>query len=102
MNPSNPPHPATTNSVASLTPEAAGDRTLKFPVFIFSSYPTINPFILFASWAHQSMHYLPEILLGLIGENATWKLASGFNKVKVKSLKDRDKNLVDHYHPDGI
>jgi hypothetical protein len=43
------------------------------------------------------MHHLTENLLGLIEENATWKVAFGFNKGEVKSVKNGGKKIVDHY-----
>jgi hypothetical protein len=42
------------------------DRTVKYVVFIFSFHTMVNSFILLCSWAHESMHYLTENLLGLI------------------------------------
>jgi hypothetical protein len=61
----------TRKQVESATARAVDDRAIKYGVFIFSSYTMVNSFILFRSWARQSMHALTENLLGLIEENAT-------------------------------
>ena len=43
------------------------------------------------------MHYLTDNLLGLIEDNATWKVAFGFNKGDVKLVNSGGKKIVEHH-----
>jgi len=43
------------------------------------------------------MHYLTDKLLGLIEENAMWKVAFGFNKGDVKLVNSGGKKIVEHH-----
>ena len=43
------------------------------------------------------MHYLTDKLLGLIEENATWKVAFGFNKGDVKLVNSGGKKIIEHH-----
>lgn len=43
------------------------------------------------------MHYLTDSLLGLIEENATWKVVFGLDKGRVQAVKTGGKKLVEHH-----
>jgi hypothetical protein len=43
------------------------------------------------------MHYLTDSLLGLIEENATWKVAFGFDKGDNQKVKTGGKKLTEHH-----
>jgi hypothetical protein len=43
------------------------------------------------------MHYLTDSLLGLVEDNATWKVAFGFDKGKVQQVKTGGKKLTEHH-----
>jgi hypothetical protein len=43
------------------------------------------------------MHYLTDSLLGLIKENVTWKVASGFDKGNNQKVKTGGKKLTEHH-----
>jgi hypothetical protein len=49
------------------------------------------------SWSKKDMHYLTDKLLGLIEENAMWKVAFGFNKGDVKLVNSGGKKIVEHH-----
>ena len=48
-------------------------------------------------WAKKDMHYLTDTLLGLIKDNATWKVTFGFNKGEVQMVKTGGKKLTKHH-----